>query len=228
MTDHTSFAAANLESMSVADLLRFYERRGYGISVGRGAHPAVLVIDFSIAFTKGMANFPSPGYDDEVAATARLLKAARGRAPVYFTTIAYQPHMRDAGLWAVKIPWLQALQLSAHEVGIDERLSAKPDEPVIVKKYASSFFETDLDAMLKREGVDTLIIAGCTTSCCVRATAVDSLQHGYKTLIAAEAVGDLNPALHAIHLADLRSRYADVVSVDELTAYLQSIKQRAG
>lgn len=206
--------------MSVTDLLGFYERRGYGTTVGRGARPGLLVIDFSTAFTRGMSSFPTTGFDNEVAATARLLAAARGRAPVYFTTIAYEPHMRDAGLWAAKIPWLAALQSSAPEVGIDTRLGALPGEPVIVKKFASSFFGTGLDAMLKRDGVDTLVIAGCTTSVCVRATTVDSMQHGYRTLLAAEAIGDYNPGLHALHLADLGSRYADVVGVDELAGYL--------
>ena len=218
----------DFQSISVADLLAFYERRGYGVSVGRGERPAVLVIDFSIAFTRGMSTFPTTGYDDQVAATARLLAAARGRVPVYFTTLAYEPHMRDAGLWAVKIPWLAALQTSAPEVAIDERLGALPGEPVIVKKYASSFFETELDAMLRKDGVDTLIIAGCTTSCCVRATTIDAMQRGYRPLVAAEAVGDLNPALHALHLADLRARYADVVPVDDLIAYVGSIGRRGG
>lgn len=215
-----------IESMSVVDVLAFYERRGYGNTVGRGKQPGILVIDYSIAFTKGMTGFPTSGFDSQVTQTARLLQAARGRAPIYYTTIAYEPHMRDAGLWAVKIPWLAALQQSAPEVGIDERLGALPSEPVIVKKYASSFFGTNLKQLLEKDGVDTLLIAGCTTSVCVRATTVDSMQHGYRTILAAEAVGDYNPALHAIHLADLGSRYADVVPVNELIAYVSSAGQR--
>jgi nicotinamidase-related amidase len=90
-----------------------------------------------------------------------------------------------------------------------------------VKKFPSAFHGTDLHARLTSIGVDTLILAGCTTSCCVRATAVDAMQYGYRVLLAREAVGDFDRALHAIHLTDLGARYADVVPVDELIVYLR-------
>lgn len=217
---------ADFRSMTVGDYLAFYERRGYGFEIGLGRRPAVVVIDFSIAFTRGTPNFPGGGYDRQVAKTARLLDAARGRAPIYFTTIAYEPHMRDAGLWAVKIPWIKSLQISSVESAIDERLTVQPDEPVIVKKFPSAFFETNLESRLAKDGIDTLIIAGCTTSACVRATAIDAMQRGYRPTIAAECVGDITPALHAVHLADLRSRYADVVALDQLIAYLGGLDRR--
>ena len=229
MTSHLvdSLKDRDLASISIAEFLAFYDRRGYGFTFGRGVRPALVIVDFSVAFTRGTENFPGGGYDAEVGQTARLLRAARGRAPVYFTTIAYEPHMRDAGLWAVKIPWIAGLQRSTIEVAIDERLAPLPAETVIVKKYPSAFFGTDLDDRLRRDGVDTVILAGCTTSACVRATAIDSMQRGYRTQLAAEAVGDMNKALHAIHLADLRSRYADVVGVDELIPYLESVEATA-
>jgi nicotinamidase-related amidase len=175
-----------------------------------------------------MPNFPSAGYDAEVAATINLQAAARRAGlPVYYTTLAYEPHMRDAGLWAAKIPWIEALQYESVAMDIDERLSVRPEEPVIVKKYPSAFFETDLQEHLERVGVDTVILAGCTTSACVRATAIDSMQRGFKTVIGAEAVGDLTPVLHWLHLTDLASRYVDVARVSELTAYMESCGQNA-
>ena len=116
--------------------------------------------------------------------------------------------------------------MSSVEAAIDERLSVRPDEPVIVKKYPSAFFETDFETCLAKDRIDTLIIAGCTTSACVRATTVDAMQRGYRPLLAAECIGDITPALHAVHLADLRSRYADVVPVDALTAYLRGLDGR--
>ncbi|MBM3573758.1 MAG: hypothetical protein FJX52_15580, partial [Alphaproteobacteria bacterium] len=106
----------DLTTMTVADYLAFYERRGYAYQVGRGTRPALIVVDFSVAFTKGTDKFPGGGYDKEVAATARLLAVARGRIPIFFTTIAYEPHMRDAGLWAAKIPWINGLQTGSLEV----------------------------------------------------------------------------------------------------------------
>lgn len=219
---------AELGSVTLADIVSFYEQRGYGHSVGLGHHPALVVVDFSVSFTKGMPNFPSAGYDTEVAATVNLQAVARRAGlPVYYTTIAYESHMRDAGLWGEKIPWIEALQYGSVAMDIDERLTPRPEEPVIVKKYPSAFFETDLQERLERAGVDTVILAGCTTSSCVRATAIDSMQRGFKTVIGAEAVGDLTPVLHWLHLTDLASRYVDVARVSELTAYMESCGQNA-
>jgi nicotinamidase-related amidase len=224
-------APAAVAETSLGDFLRFYDKRGYGYRVGFGTRPAILVIDFSIAFTLGTENFPGGGYDEQVARTRELLDAAReaGDVPILYTTIAYEPHMQDAGHWAAKIPWIKGLQAGTREVEIDERLAPRPDEPVLVKKYPSAFFGTTLDADLKRAGVDTLIICGCTTSACVRATTVDSMQYGYRTILAHDAISDITPALHAVHLADLVSRYADASSTAEIAAVLskQPIAARA-
>jgi nicotinamidase-related amidase len=105
-------------------------------------------------------------------------------------------------------------------VEIDPVLARQPDEVVMVKKYPSAFFGTDLHAILQAAGVDTLLIAGCTTSVCVRATAIDAMQHGYRPLVVRQAVGDFEPAIHALHLADLDARYADIVELDDATARL--------
>lgn len=213
-----------LRNTTLAELFEFYDRRGYDLEMGRGERPAVVVIDFSIGFTQGTADFAAGEYSREVEQTRRLLDAGRGRAPIYFTTIAYDPDMRDAGLWVKKLGRITALQKGSRAVEIDERLAVRPDEPVIVKKYPSAFFGTDFQERLERDGVDTLIIAGCTTSACVRATAVDSMQRGFKTLLAAEAINDITPLMHAIHLRDLGGRYADVVSVDDLVTYLDGLQ----
>ena len=204
----------------VDDLIAFYDRRGYGFRIGRGTRPAVLVIDFSRAFTEGPSAFPGGEFGAEIAQTRRLLDVARGRVPVLYTTLAYEPDLRDAGLWGIKAPWLRHCPLGDPVVGIDARLGRTEDEPLIVKKYPSAFFGTDLHARLQAASVDTLVIAGCTTSVCVRASVVDAMQHGYRPLVAAEAVGDFLPDLHALHMKDMDSRYADVVPVDDLLGYL--------
>ncbi len=205
-------------------ILRFYDARGYRHAIGPGLRPAVLVVDFSNAFTRGVSSFSGGNFPSEIGQTRRLLGAARERGVlVLYTTIAYADPARDPGLWGVKIPWLAACHLGSPAAAIDAALDPRPEEPVIVKKFASAFFDTDLDARLKATGVDTIVLAGCTTSVCVRATAVDALQYGYRTLIAAEAVGDFDAALHAVHLRDLDTRYADVMSVDSLVTYLQTI-----
>jgi maleamate amidohydrolase len=165
---------------TLQQILEFYRMRGYVARLGSGERCAVIVIDFSCAFTRGAAGFPGGDFADALAATRLLLDRARGRVPVIFTTIAYEPDMRDAGLWAVKVPWLRACQLDDVAAEIDPVLARQPSEPVIVKKYPSAFFGTDLHARLQQACIDTVLIAGCTTSVCIRATALDAMQHGYR------------------------------------------------
>jgi nicotinamidase-related amidase len=214
------------DSGSLDELLRFYDERGYDRRLGFGARPAMVVIDFSRAFTGGRSEFPGGDFGPELARTRRLLDEARTRAiPVFFTTIAYDEPLRDAGLWGAKVPWLEHCRAGTPLVEIDPALARRPGEPVIVKKYPSAFFGTDFERELALQRIDTLIIAGCTTSVCVRATAIDAMQRGYRPIVAAQAVGDFNPALHAAHLRDLDARYADVVSTDEVLAYLGSFSR---
>ncbi len=208
-------------SGSLDELLRFYDERGYDRTVGVGQRPAVVVIDFSRAFTGGRSEFPGGDFSPELRHTRRLLDQARARAiPVFFTTIAYEDPLRDAGLWGTKVPWLEHCKLGTPLVEIDPALNVQPAEPVIVKRFPSAFFDTDLEERLKALRVDTILLAGCTTSVCVRATAIDAMQRGYRTNVVAEAVGDFNRALHLAHLRDLQARYADVVSIDQALAYL--------
>ena len=209
-------------SGSLDELLRFYDERGYDRRVGVGTCPAIVVIDFSRAFTGGRSEFPGGDFNQEIQHTRRLLDEARARAiPVFFTTIAYEDPSRDAGLWGTKVPWLQHCKAGTPLVEIDPALNLQAGEPVIVKRFPSAFFGTDLEGMLMARRVDTILLAGCTTSVCVRATAIDAMQRGYRTHVVAEAVGDFNRALHLVHLRDLHARYADVVSVNEALAYLR-------
>jgi maleamate amidohydrolase len=209
----------------VEEVLRFYHSRGYDRRVGFGSKPAILVIDFSRAFTGGRSEFPGGNFAREIGQTLRMLEVARrsSAVPVMFTTIAYDEPLRDAGLWGKKVPWLEHCRAGTPMVEIDPALDVRPGEAVIVKKFPSSFHGTGLAGMLAGKAVDTLILAGCTTSVCVRATALDAMQHGLRCVLAAEAVGEFDPALHALHLVDLDSRYADVVSVDDVVQYLETI-----
>jgi len=95
---------------------------------------------------------------------------------------------------------------------------------VLLKKYASCFFGTDLASRLISRGADTLIITGCTTSGCVRAGAVDALQYGFRPMIVRDAVGDRSIAAHEQSLFDLNAKYGDVVSLEETLAYLASLR----
>jgi maleamate amidohydrolase len=201
---------------------QIYDEAGFGHSVGRGSRPGILVVDFTCGFTSPDSRLGSD-LTAQVEATRRLLGAARAkRLPVIFTAVGFEPSLEDAGLWLRKMPALAELTLGERWVEIDPRLEPKPDETIVVKTGASAFFGTDLAAILVSREIDTVILCGATTSGCVRATAVDLVQHGYPTLVPRECVGDRADAPHEANLFDIQAKYADVVSLDETIAYLES------
>ncbi len=209
------------------EILAFYDQRGYAARVGFGRTPALVVIDFSRAFTGSDGAFPGGDFSTQIRQTNRLLAAMRGTWPVFFTTIAYEDPARQGGLWATKVPWLDKCRTGTRAVEIDPLLDPQPGDVLIVKHYPSAFFRTDLEAILRARGVDTLLVAGCTTSVCVRATAIESMQLGFRTIVVQEAVGDFNDRLHAAHMRDLDARYADVMSVEGVLAQLDRLRPRA-
>ena len=205
-----------------------YERARLGQSVPLGARPAILVVDFSRGFTDPESTMGSE-LTREVEATNRLLAAAREREiPVIFTTIGFEPNLKDGSLWLEKAPGLGELIIGSKWVEIDPRLERRDEETVILKKGASAFFGTNLPSVLVSKGVDTIIMCGATTSGCVRATAVDLLQYGYPTLVPRECVGDRAQAPHEANLVDIQAKYADVVSVEDALAYIESVSRKSG
>src|SRR5205085_9809316 len=137
--------------------------------------------------------------------------------PVYFTSMGYeQVDLADAGVWAIKVPATVTLTAGSPGVKLDDRLGRAPTDGVILKKYASAFFGTDLSTRLTARGVDTLLVCGCTTSGCVRASVVDGLQHGYRMMVVQEGVGDRDPNAHIQSLIDMQQKYADVVTLAQV------------
>jgi maleamate amidohydrolase len=205
-----------------------YERARLGQSVTLGARPAVLVVDFSRGFTDPESTMGSD-LTREVEVTNRLLGAAREREiPVIFTTIGFEPNLKDGSLWLEKAPGLAELIVGGKWVEIDPRLGRREDESVILKKGASAFFGTNLPSILVSQGVDTIVMCGATTSGCIRATAIDLLQYGYPTLVPRECVGDRAQAPHEANLVDIQAKYADVVSVEDALTYIESVSQKSG
>ena len=202
-----------------------YERARIGGSVALGEHPVVLVVDFSRGFTDPACALGSD-LTDPVEATGRVLAAARELGvPVVFTTIAFEPNLKDGSLWLQKMPALADLRLGTEWVEIDPRLGRRPEETVVVKKGASAFFGTNLPAILVSEGADTVVLCGATTSGCIRATAVDLLQYGYPTLVPRDCVGDRARGPHEANLVDIQAKYADVVPVEDAISYLEGTQR---
>ncbi len=209
----------------MTDTLEFYKTRGFANRVGFGTSPALLIIDFINAFTQADSPLASD-LSKEIAATKKLLTVARKlKLPIAFTTVEYDAGFRDAGVFIKKVPSLAVLKKGSPLVEVDDRLKPRADEHVLVKKYASAFFGTSLASTLTAAGVDTLLITGCTTSGCVRASAVDSCQHGFRTIVVRECVGDRAPEPHAANLFDIDAKYGDVVTLAETLSYLQSLRQ---
>jgi nicotinamidase-related amidase len=200
-----------------------YAAARLGQRVTLGSRPAVLVVDFSCGFTDPECALGSD-MTEAVEATKRLLDTARGRGmPVIFTTIGYEPSLKDGGLWLQKVPSLGDLQIGGRWVEIDPRLEAREDETVVLKKGASAFFGTNLPAIFVSQGVDSVILCGATTSGCIRATAIDLLQYGYPTLVPRECVADRAQAPHEANLFDIDAKYADVVPLDDVLEYVESV-----
>ena len=207
----------------------FFRERGFGLKMGFGQHPALIVIDLIKAFTDAKRPLGS-NLDTQIAATQTLLSVAHDRGfPVFFSTVRYdEADTRDAGIWRLKQKGVVDLAADTNGHEFDERLDVRKNDSVLLKKYASCFFGTDLIPRLTSRGIDTLIMTGCTTSGCIRATAVDSVQNGFRPMVVREGVGDRSQAAHDQSLFDLNAKYADVVSLDETLQYLRSVGHNVG
>jgi len=196
----------------------------HGRGAGPGERPALVVVDISVGFTDPES--PLACDLEHVVDAVGLLVAAARRAdvPVVYTTVAYDEEgKRRAAAFIEKVPALMTLEAGSRWVEIDPRIAPQPGEPVLRKLHASAFFETELAGLLAAAGCDSVIVAGASTSGCVRATAVDALQHGYRTVVPREAVGDRNADAHEANLYDIDAKYGDVVPLAETLAQLEEL-----
>ncbi len=197
---------------------------GFGGRGGFGRRPALVVIDMTLGFTDPESPLACD-LEGPVSEIQKLLEAARrAEIPVAFTTVAYRESDKlTAAAFIDKVPALLTLEAGTRWAEIDPRIAPKETEPVLNKLFASGFFGTGLSSLLTAAGVDTLIITGASTSGCVRATAVDALQYGFRPVVPREAVGDRNPDAHEANLYDVDAKYGDVVSVENTVGYLQEL-----
>ena len=188
---------------------------GFGERQGAGRRPALLVIDMSLGFTSPESPLCCD-LDGVVDAIAALLDGARARElPIVYTTVSYgQGERAAAKAFIEKIPVLLALAEGSPFTGIDPRLAPRSGEAVLNKLFASAFFGTPLQSLLAAHDCDSVIVTGASTSGCVRATAVDVLQNGYRLTVPREAVGDRDDAAHEQALRDIDAKYGDVVSLE--------------
>ena len=196
--------------------------------LGFGRSPAIIVVDFIRAYTTPGAPLYAPAVVEAVKATEPLLVAGRRKGiPVIYTRVLYHPSGCDGGLFVRKVPVLRGMVEGEPLADIVPELPPGMDDVILIKQYASAFFGTSLATMLTTQGVDTLIITGCSTSGCVRATAVDAMQNGFRPIVPRECVGDRHEAPHEANLFDINAKYGDVVPLADVMAQLGQLARVA-
>lgn len=205
-----------------------HEDLGIGGRAGLGERPAVIVVDMSLAFTAedGPLRCDLGG---TIEAIADLLASARANGvPVVFTTVAYGERERvSAKAMLKKMPAALEIEPGSRWVEIDPALGPREDEPVITKVFPSAFFGTTLASWLKGADRDSVIVTGASTSGCVRATTVDAVSNGFHVIVPREAVGDRFPEAHEQSLADMDLKYADVLPLADVKAWLENVSAGA-
>ena len=182
---------------------------------GLGSSPALLVVDMC----RGFIDTSSPlGFECKELIQANIVLVDRFREmnlPIIFTTTIYRD-VSEASVFRSKIPALNILKPGSEETSFLKELSPSSNELLVEKKFASAFFQTNLADELSKMNVDSIIVSGVTTSGCVRATALDSLQNNFLTTVAEDCVGDRNQNAHRANLFDLQAKYADVIHSNQI------------
>jgi maleamate amidohydrolase len=205
-----------------------YARYGYSSArIGFGTKPAILVVDFQNAFVD--PRYPTGGRPlilAAVKATVKLLAVARPHGiPVFQCATAYDKTKLDLPYWKIAI--CRELTIGTHGAQVVEELQ-DPSYIFFPKCAPSIFFNTPLSTGLVRHGTDTVIVTGANTSGCIRASVTDSFSYGFRTIVPAECVGDLEEGPHLANLKDVDRRYADVVPMSEVLDYLETLPRGGG
>jgi len=197
--------------------------------LGFGSKAALVSVDFERGYTTRGSPFFAPGVVAAVDQAARLLQQARASdLLVVHTHVVYDPGGLNGGVWIRKAPALMALAAGTQAVEFIPEVAPIDGEVVFQKQYPSAFFGTSLTALLNVRRVDTVILMGCTTSGCIRATAVDAISYGFRPIVVRECVGDRHPEPHEANLFDIDAKYGDVVPLDDALAWLRDQTPPAG
>lgn len=192
--------------------------------LGFGKRPALLIVDFINAYVTEGAPLFAPDVVTAVDETIPLLSLARAKhIPVLFTKVLYNKNFLDGGIFIQKVPVLKTMVEGEPLAEIVPQLTPIESDIIIIKQYASAFFGTSLAATLTSLGVDTILLTGCSTSGCIRASAVDGMQYGFRVIVPRECVADRHAGPHEANLFDINSKYGDVVGMGEVMEYLKKL-----
>ena len=211
--------------MTDIGLAEDYQQAGFGGRQNLGERPALLIVDFAMAYLQESSPLYA-GVEDTLASCERVLAAARAaEIPVIFTRVEFQPGGADGGVFYRKVAALKCFDRGSPLAELAPSLEVKPEDVVVTKQYPSAFFGTSLASTLTSLGIDTVIVTGLSTSGCVRATALDACSHGYVTVVVRQAVGDRSDSVHEANLFDLNAKYADVLDEERVIGYLLQSSQ---
>jgi maleamate amidohydrolase len=200
----------------MTDELDIYRQQGFAQSIGIGEAPALVIVDFVLGFTDP-AHFGGGNIGEAITRTQSLLALARDKGwPIVHTRVVYADDGSDCGGFTKKVPALRGLTETSPLSQIVQELTPRPGELVLRKHNASAFFGTELAGWLAGRRVDTLLVSGCTTSGCVRATVIDSCSHNFRTIVVSDCVGDRALGPHEANLFDMKQKYADLMTLSEL------------
>lgn len=199
-----------------------YAQAGFGGSLGYGKSPALLVIDMCMAYLDPAAPLYA-GIEAEAKQIESLLAAFRQTdRPIFHTRVEYVPGGADGGLFYKKVSALQCFDKGNPFAEPPAELRPLEGEVVVTKQYASAYFGTSLASTLSALGCDSVVITGVSTSGCVRASALDTIQNGFIPLVVEDACGDRDAAVHKANMFDLQAKYADLVTTDQIVEKLKA------
>lgn len=206
--------------------LDIYQKQGFGHKSGFGERPCLLIVDFVNGFADP-EQFGGGNIADAIANTSVLLAKAREmQLPVAFTRVVYADDGSDAGVFCLKAPNLVTLTEHAAASQVVAELEPRDGEYVIAKTQPSAFFGTNLAAWLIARRVDTVLVTGCTTSGCVRASVIDSMSYNFRTVVVSDCVGDRATGPHEANLFDMEQKYADLMTAAEVAEALDGAAAR--
>lgn len=188
-----------------------------------GKRGALLIVDVVKAYLDPKSALYAAA-EDALASNERLANAARAAGlPVIFTNVVFRANGRDGGLFYRKVPALKCFLEGSPLGAFPDTLQPADGELVVTKQYASAFFGTSLASSLVAQGIDTLLITGFSTSGCVRASALDALQHGFAPFVVKDACADRHSGPHQANLFDLQAKYAEVVDEAHAIAMMPAL-----
>jgi maleamate amidohydrolase len=203
---------------------QIYQRQGFGTQLELRAPFGLLIVDFVNGFADPDV-FGGGNISAAVSNTVPLLKAARENGwPVAHSRIVFSDSGADNNIFTLKVPSMLTLKEASHNSAIVPELAPREDELVVRKTVPSAFFGTSLAAWLTHRGVQTLLVAGCVTSGCVRASVVDAMSLGFRPLVVSDCVGDRAIGPHDANLFDMQQKYAAVMTREEALAAIEKMK----